>query len=188
MISSKLLKIIFGILLLVVASELGYYVYIQFSVKNNRENNVRNRNTIVNTVKSSPIAISENGIVIKSNKIKMGDRILDAYGSLIKSFLNNFEQEKALTVVLDVEFKGILGNVQKDSDGIITAFSVIDDENKQIINYELNNSMKFWKSGTNKKLKPIKPEELKIGQNVHIKDRIDLLKGDRFTGVYISIP
>lgn len=185
--SARLLKIIFVILLLVTFGELGYYLYIQFSVKNNREDNGGNKITVLNTVTSSPMAISENEIGNKVNKIKIGDNTLNTYGSLINSFLNKFEQQKALTVVLDVEFEGIVGNVQRDSNGIATAFSVIDGENKQIIKYELSDSMKFWRSGTGKKLESIEPKELETGQNVHIKDRIDLLKGSRFTGVSISI-
>lgn len=160
MVSNRLLKIIFVVLLVVIFGELVFYLYKQPNLVNNFKDNTQ-------------------------NKIKIGDEVLDKYGFLIKSFLNKFEEKEPLTVVLDVEYKGIVGDIKRNSVGMITAFSVMDSKNKQIIKYELSKPIKFWKSDIDNKPKLVEPKELSIGQRVHIKDRINLLNGTTFTGVSI---
>ncbi|OIO14403.1 hypothetical protein COV53_06015 [Candidatus Gottesmanbacteria bacterium CG11_big_fil_rev_8_21_14_0_20_37_11] len=184
--SHRFLKIVFAILLLVTTGEVVYYAYHQFAVKKNLEGNGGNKITAMNTITSPTVAISENrNDNNKTSGIKIGDNTLNTYGSLIKSFLNKFDQEKALTVTLDVEFEGMVDIIQRDSNGLTTAFSVIDEEKKQVIKYEIDNSMKFWRSGIGNKAVLIEAKELETGQRVHIKDRIDLLNGSKFTGISI---
>ena len=180
MTSIKLLKTIFIILLLGIISELFYYVYIQSSVKNNYQPEIRN--TAVKSTKQ----ISNDELINSVDNCTLGKMLYKSIkteksstDALIDTktieYLKTFKKNNNQKVTLVLEIKGNIGDIIYHEGGY-ALLKLVDNEGKNItdVSIRVNENKPIFFSIINNKKLPLSLKEIKKGDRVIYKSQIDM--------------
>ena len=166
--SAKILKIVFVILLLVTVGELAYYVYIQFSIKNDQVSKNQNTAAIVpkDLLQGTTSEEKQSAITFK----RPTDALLSEQNLL---FLGKMAKNSNQKLYLKTITTGLIGGINESSDGKNLIVRINDDRGNKIMNYvwskEKTDGLVFYKVEDEKNI-PITIKDLKVNDKIRIDD------------------